>query len=328
MRAVLCRELGGHEVLEVGEIEAPEPGPGEVRLAIHAAGINFADTLMMTGKYQEKPPMPFSPGMEAGGVVDGLGDDVDGLAVGDRVMATLGWGGFAETGVAPVERVQKVPDSMSLVEAAAFPLVYGTSHVALEHRAQLQAGETLLVHGAAGGVGLSAVQIGKAMGATVIGTARGADKLQVVKEAGADHVFDYTTDDIRDTVLELTGGRGADVIYDPIGGDVFDASLRCIAWEGRILVIGFAAGRIPEIPANRLLLKNVSAVGVFWGAYRHNNYEVVTDSFQKLFQMYEAGQLKPHISREYTFEEASQAYADLLNRKVSGKAVVVSGLTE
>jgi NADPH2:quinone reductase len=328
MKAVLCRELGGPEVLSVGEIDAPEPGPGEVRIAIHAAGVNFADTLMLRGKYQEKPPLPFSPGMEAAGVVDALGEGVDGFAVGDRVMAMLGWGGFAEAGVSKIDRTIRMPDSMSMVDGAAFPVVYGTSHVALAHRAHLQAGETLLVHGAAGGVGYSAVQIGKAMGATVIGTARGADKLEVAREAGADHVFDYSETDIRDTVLELTDGKGADVIYDPVGGDVFDASLRCIAWEGRILIIGFAAGRIPEIPANRLLLKSASAVGVFWGAYRLHNSEVIGQSFEELFRMYDAGKLKPRISKEYQLEEAAQAYADLENRKVVGKAVVVTGLSE
>ena len=217
MRAVLCHELGGPENLVVGEAETPTPGPGEIRLAIHAAGVNFGDTLMLRGKYQEKPPLPFSPGMEAAGVVDALGDGVDNFAVGDRVMATLGWGGFAEAGTCGAERVIKIPDSMSMVDAAAFPVVYGTSHVALDHRAQLKSGETLLVHGAAGGVGYSAVQIGKAIGATVIGTARGEDKQAVAREAGADHVFDYTQEDIRDTVREMTGGRGADVDLRPGG---------------------------------------------------------------------------------------------------------------
>lgn len=328
MKAVLCRELTGPDALEVGEIDAPSPGSGEIGLAIHAAGVNFADILMTQGKYQEKPPLPFSPGMEAAGVVTSLGDGVNGFTIGDRVMATLGWGSFAEAGVCSVDRVVKIPDSMPMVDAAAFPVVYGTSHVALDRRAQLKPGETLLVHGAGGGVGYSAVQIGKAMGATVIGAARGAEKLAVVSDAGADHVFDYTTDDIRETVLELTGGRGADVIYDPIGGDVFDASLRCIAFEGRILIIGFAVGRIPEIPANRLLLKNASAVGVFWGGYRSKNNDVITESFVDLLEMYDAGKLKPHISNEYALEEAAQAYADLENRKVAGKAVIVTGLSE
>lgn len=328
MRAVMCHDLSGPEGLTLEEVETPEPGPGQVRIAIHAASVNFADTLMIRGKYQEKPPTPFSPGLEAAGVVSGVGEGVSGLAEGDRVMATLGWGGFAEAAVTDPEGVFKIPDSMSMPEAASFPVAYGTSQVGLDHRGHLKSGETLLVHGAGGGVGLSAVQIGKAMGATVIGTARGEVKLTAATESGADHVIDYSTEDVRARVLEITDGRGADVIYDPVGGDIFDLSLRCIAWEGRLLVIGFAAGRIPEAPANRLLLKNCSAVGVFWGAYRKHNYDVVKESFAKLFDLYEAGKLKPQVTHQYPLEETAQAFADLEGRKVTGKAVVLTGLSE
>lgn len=328
MRAIHCHELDGPEALVLEEADTPEPGPGQVRLAVHAASVNFADTLMIRGLYQEKPPTPFTPGMEAAGVIDAVGADVSDVAVGDRVMGTLGWGGFAEAAVTDAGNVFKIPDGMTMPHAACFPVAYGTSHVGLAHRGQLKSGEILLVHGAGGGVGVSAVQIGKAMGARVIGTARGKAKLDTAREAGADDVIDYSKEDIRERVLELTDGHGADVIYDPVGGDVFDTSLRCIAWEGRLLVIGFAAGRIPEAPANRLLLKNCSAVGVFWGAYRKHNFDVVTRSFEELFRMYEAGQVAPLVGNQYSLEDTAQAFTDLEDRKVTGKAVVLTGLEE
>lgn len=327
MRAVLCREWGTPESLVVDEVPAPEPGPGQVRLEVKAAGVNFADTLLVAGKYQVKPDFPFSPGLEAAGVVERCGPGVTDLEPGQRVMAVLGYGGFAEQALADAARVFPIPDAMDFVSAAGFAVAYGTSHVGLTRRARLAAGETLLVHGAAGGVGLTAVEIGKLMGARVIATARGADKLAVAREAGADELIDYSAEDIRGRVLEITGGRGADVIFDPVGGDVFDASLRCIAWEGRILVIGFASGRIPEIPANRLLVKNVAAVGFYWGAYAERDPAVVRDSFAELFGWYAEGRLKPHVSNVLPLERAAEALALLAARRSTGKVVVTTEKT-
>lgn len=327
MRAVLCREFGPPESLKVEEIAPPEPDEGQVAIAVHAAGVNFADTLIIEGKYQDKPPMPFSPGMEAAGVVSKVGPGVTGLKEGDRVTAMLGYGGFAEEALAPASGTLKIPDSMDFVDAAGFPVAYGTSHVALRHRGDLTAGETLLVHGAAGGVGLTAVQIGRVLGANVIGTARSQDKLDIARTNGAKHVIDYAEEDIRTRVLEITEKRGADVIYDPVGGDVFDASLRCIAWEGRILVIGFAGGRIPQAPANYLLVKNCSVVGVFWGAYRKHNPRLIDESFDELFGWYDDGLLRPHVSNTFELDEVADAMQMMLERKSTGKIVITTGLT-
>ena len=243
MRAVLCKAFGPPEALVVEDVPSPKPAAGQVRIAVRAAGVNFADTLVIEGKYQEKPPFPFTPGAEFSGDVVELGPGVQGLRVGDRVMGTSSIGAFAEELVAPADAVMKISDRMGYEAAAGFPIVYGTSHGALDWKARLQKGEWLLVHGAAGGVGLTAVEIGKAMGATVIATASSPEKLEVARAHGADHVVDYTKENFRDRVKELTRGKGVDVVYDPVGGDVFDQSLRCIAWGGRLVVIGFAAGK-------------------------------------------------------------------------------------
>lgn len=322
MRALLCKKWGGPKDLVLEETELPAPGKGQVKLRIRAAGLNFADTLIIQGKYQEKPDFPFSPGLEAAGEVIETGDGVTNVKKGDRVMALLGHGGFAEEAVTDAFRVLPIPDSMSFEDAAAFPVAYGTSQVALDHRGHLKKGETLLVHGAAGGVGLTAVQIGKIMGATVIATARGEDKLKVAQDNGADHLIDYGKEDIRERVKEITGGKGCDVIYDPVGGDVFDTSLRCLAWEGRLLVIGFASGRIPEAPANYLLVKNASAVGVFWGAYMRHNPQVVVESFKTLMGWYAEGKIKPHISHRFALDEAPEALQVMMDRKSTGKIVL------
>lgn len=327
MRAVLCKEYGGPDDLVIEDVESPEPGAGQVRIAVHAAGLNFADTLMIAGKYQEKPSFPFSPGLEAAGVIDAVGDGVEDVKPGDRVMALPGHGGFAEFALAQAERVMKIPDSMSFTDAAGFPVAYGTSHVALENRGHLQKGETLLVHGAAGGVGLTAVQIGKVMGAQVIATARGAEKLAIARENGADHTIDYSQEDVRERVLDITGKKGADVIYDPVGGDVFDASLRCIAWGGRILIIGFAAGRIPQIPANILLVKNIAAVGVYWGAHMKRDPATLRASLDELLEWYDAGKLHPHVSHAYDLADAAEAMNMLLSRKATGKVLLTTGLS-
>jgi NADPH2:quinone reductase len=322
MRAVLCKSFGGGLVVE--EVEPPKPGPGAVLIEVHAAGVNFADTLIIEGKYQEKPALPFTPGAEVAGVVTELGDGVTTVKRGDRVLATISWGGYAEFVIAPAESVTRIPDRMEFAVAAGFPLAYGTSHGALEWRARLQQGETLLVHGAAGGVGLTAVEIGKTMGATVIATASTAEKLAVAKAHGADHLIDYTTENFRERVKEITQGRGADVIYDPVGGEVFDQSLRCIAWGGRIVVIGFASGKIPQIPANILLVKNIDAIGYYWGSYRKHKPELVRQSYERLLGWFEAGKLKPHISHRFPLEEAGRAIELLRTRAATGKVVLTT----
>jgi NADPH2:quinone reductase len=327
MRAVLCKEWGDPSRLVVQQVEIGKPGQGQVRIAVQAAGVNFADTLMIAGKYQEKPALPFTPGTEVAGIVDAVGPGVSELAEGDRVMAVLGSGAFAERALAPASATYKIPKSLDFVSAAAFPVAYGTSHVALRHRAHLRAGETLLVHGAAGGVGLTAVQIGKILGATVIATARGAEKLDVAKANGADHLIDYGKEDVRARVLEITGGRGANVIYDPVGGDVFDASLRCVAWEGRVLVIGFASGRIPSAPANRLLVKNFSLLGFYWGAYYRQDPGVIRRSFEELLRWQVDGLLSPFISSTFPLEDAGEAMKMLMERRSTGKVVLMTGVT-
>jgi NADPH2:quinone reductase len=328
MRAILCKTWGEPRNLVLEEVPEPEPGIGQVRIAVQAAGVNFADTLMIAGKYQERPPFPFVPGLEAAGTIDAVGEGVIGLKEGDRVMTILGHGAFAERALAPAESVFHIPPSMDAPTAAGFPVAYGTSHVALRHRAALQAGEVLVVHGAAGGVGLTAVQIGKILGAIVIGTARGAEKLNVAKTNGAKHVIDYGAEDVRARVLELTDQRGADVIYDPIGGDIFDASLRYVAWEGRILTIGYASGRIPSLAANLLLVKNASVVGCYWGAYLKRDPSVIRKSFEELLAWFGDGLLAPHISNTFQLEEAPDALETLLARKSTGKVVLVTDITK
>jgi NADPH:quinone reductase len=322
MRAVQCKSFGSALVIE--EVARPKPGPGAVLIEVHAAGVNFADTLIVEGKYQEKPALPFTPGVEVAGIVAELGEGVTALKRGDRVLATVGWGGYAEFVAAPLESVTRIPDKMEFAVAAGFPVAYGTSHGALEWRARLLPGETLLVHGAAGGVGLTAVEIGKTMGATVIATASSAEKLAVAKAHGADHLIDYTTGSFRDRVKEITGGRGADVVYDPVGGDVFDQSLRCIAWGGRIVVIGFAGGKIPQIPANILLVKNIDAIGYYWGSYRQHRPELVRQSYEKLLGWFEAGKLQPHVSHRLPLEEAGRALDLLKTRAATGKVVLTT----
>ncbi|GAB4393271.1 MAG: NADPH:quinone oxidoreductase family protein [Kiloniellaceae bacterium] len=325
MQAVICRAWGGPETLNVGDLAVPEPGPDQVLIDVAAAGVNFADTLMIAGKYQEKPEFPFSPGLEIAGTLRALGKNVSGLQAGQRVMALTDFGGYAEAALARAGDVYPIPDALGWAEAAGFPITYGTAHGALRWHADLQPGEILLVHGAAGGVGLAAVEIGKAIGATVIATAGGPEKLAVAKAHGADHLIDYRSEDIREKVKEITAGKGADVVFDPVGGDVFDASLRCIAWSGRLLVIGFAAGRVPQIPANILLVKNIAVMGVYWGSYRKHAPERLAEEFRELFHWYEAGLLKPHVSHKLDLTEAAEAMALLLERRSTGKVVLTTG---
>jgi NADPH2:quinone reductase len=326
MRAVLCKEWGEPDRLVIEEVPSPPLPPGAVRVAVHAAGVNFADLLIIAGRYQEKPALPFTPGFEIAGTIIETAPDVTEVAVGDRVMGTSGIGGFATEAVLPIDAIFRIPDTMDFVTAAGFPIAYGTSHGALDWRARLAEGETLLVLGAAGGVGLTAVEIGKAMGATVIATAGGVDKLAIAKAHGADHLVDYAHEDIKTRVRELTGGRGADVVYDPVGGDAFDASLRCIAWEGRLVVIGFASGKVPSIPANLVLVKNCDVIGFYWGSYRANKPAQVRRSYAQLFRWFEEGKLKPHVSERFDLAEIGKALDLLKRRKATGKVVLTTGL--
>lgn len=324
MHAVMCKEWGGPEKLSLEEASAPPLRAGAVRIAVQAAGVNFADLLLIAGQYQEKPALPFTPGAEAAGVITEVGAGVSGLKTGDRVMALTGLGAFAEEAVVDAGRVVPIPQSMDFITAAGFPVAYGTSHGALEWRARLQPGEWLLVLGAAGGVGLTAVEIGKALGARVIACAAGAEKLEVARQHGADHLIDYSREDIRERVKAITGGRGADVVYDPVGGDAFDAALRSIAWGGRIIVIGFAAGRVPQIPANIVLVKNIDVIGFYWGSYQAHKPDLLRSSFTRLFRWFQEGKLKPHVSHTLPLRDAAQGLDLLRQRKATGKVVLLA----
>jgi NADPH2:quinone reductase len=323
MRAVLCREWGGPEALTIEEVPSRKLEPGEVRIRVRAFGINFADTLMISGRYQVKPEFPFSPGLEAAGEVIEVAGDVTQLRPGQRVLAVSRFGGScAEELVIGAKSVVPIPDEMDWTTAAGFPVAYGTSHFALTHRGHLKQGELLLVTGAAGGVGLTAVEIGKQLGATVIAAAGGAEKLAIAREHGADHLIDYTRESIRDRVRELTEGRGADVVYDPVGGDAFDQALRAMNWEGRMLVIGFAAGRIQSVPANLILVKNISVTGVVWGAQAARDPALVSRQLVELLGWWKAGRLKPRVGATFPFDEAREAMTALLSRRYPGKIVV------
>ena len=328
MRTVLCEAWGGPEVLHLGEVETPEPGPGEVRLAVHAAGVNFADILMVAGQYQEKPAFPFTPGLEAAGVVEAVGEGVTRVAPGDRVLALPASGAFAEAALAGEDGIFKIPEAMDFVTAAGFAVAYGTAQGALDWRAQLRPGELLLIHGAAGGAGLAAVEVGKAMGATVIATARGGEKLAVAREHGADHLIDTGAEDVRAEVRRLAGElgkQGAEVVFDPVGGALFEASLRAVAWGARLIVIGFAGGTVQQIPANILLVKNVAAIGFYLGSYRAHAPQLVASGYAQLFEWYAAGKLRPHVSHQLDLAEAGAALALLKSRKSTGKVVLVTG---
>ncbi|HPG26097.1 MAG TPA: NADPH:quinone oxidoreductase family protein [Myxococcota bacterium] len=324
MRAVVVDRLGIEpEALRVQEIDPPRIGPGEVLIEVRAAGCNFSDTLMLRGEYQVKPPLPFVPGGEVAGVVRAVGESVTRLAVGGRVLSRCGLGGFAERVAARASMTWRIPEAMSFEAGAALPTVYATSYAALVLRAPLVAGETLLVHAAAGGVGLAAVQIGKALGARVIATAGGPEKLEIARRAGADVLIDYRHEDFVPIVMEQTGGRGADVIYDSVGGDTTDRSLKCIAWNGRLLVIGFASGTIPDVKLNRVLLKNVSLVGVHWSAYPEREPGAVDACFEGLFELGARGAIDPLISSRHPLEEAGVALRALASRRTVGKVVLV-----
>jgi len=325
MKAVLCKQHGPPESLVVEEVESPALGAGQVRIAVHASGVNFPDVLIIQNKYQFKPPLPFTPGGEVAGEVVEVADGVTGVAVGDRVIAMVGWGGFAEELVTEAERTMPVPADMDYQTAAGFTMTYATSYHALKQRAELQPGETLLVLGAAGGVGLTAVELGRLMGARVIAAASTDEKLELCREYGADSCINYTTENLKERAKELTGGAGADVIYDPVGGDYFDQAIRATGWKGRYLIVGFTAGRIPELPVNLALLKGCQVVGVFWGAFTMREPEVNAANMAELGELYRDGKIKPHVCATYPLERVSEALADLEQRRARGKVILTTG---
>lgn len=325
MRAILCHGWGGPEDLTLGEAPPPPITPDGVRIAARATGVNFADTLMIRGQYQRKPDFPFSPGLETAGVVTEVGAAVTRLKPGDRVVSALMWGGFAEEVVAEERFTFKIPDEMGFEDAVNFAVAYPTAHGALLWQGRLAAGETALIHGAAGGVGLAGVEIAKAMGATVIATAGTDAKGALARDHGADHAINTTTENFRDRVLEITGGRGADMVLELIGGEVFDATLRCAAWNARIVSVGFASGSIPQAPCNILLVKNIGVLGFALSTYRKNRFDLADASMTQLFDWWRAGKLKPVIDRRMDFARAAEALNLLIDRKVTGKLVLTFG---
>ncbi len=322
MKAVVCKAWGLPETLVVEDLPEPQPKAGEVLVDIHAAGVNFPDVLIIQNKYQFKPELPFTPGNELAGTVRAVGDGVTELKVGDRVFGYVPHGAFAQQIVASAGALIRMTDTMDFDTAAALTLTYGTSHHAVVDRAQLQAGETLLVLGAAGGVGLAAIEIGKALGAKVIAAASTEEKLAVCREHGADDTINYSTEDLREGIKRCTGGKGPDVIYDPVGGSYTEAAFRSIAWRGRHLVIGFANGEIPKLPLNLPLLKGASAVGVFWGDFIRREPAKHTAAMQELMRWHASGKIRPHVSATYALEQTPQALLDMASRKVTGKIVI------
>lgn len=322
MRAVLCKSFGPPESLVVEELPDPVAGPGQVVVDVAGCGVNFPDVLIIEDKYQFKPELPFSPGGEISGTVRSIGEGVVDLVPGDRVLASLGWGGMAEQVVVPAASAIKVPDGIDLTKAAGFVLAHGTSHHALVDRAQIQPGETLLVLGAAGGVGLAAVELGALLGARVIAAASTDEKLELCRTKGASETINYTTEDFRARVKEITHGDGVDVCYDPVGGELSEPALRSMAWNGRFLVVGFAAGDIPKVPLNLPLLKGCQIVGVFWGAFTGREPERNAANLRQLLDWLAAGKLDPHVSATYPLDRAADAINDLAQRRATGKVVV------
>jgi NADPH2:quinone reductase len=323
VKALLCREYGPIERLKVEDLPSPRPGPNEVVVDVQASSLNFPDALMVQGLYQVKPPLPFSPGMEVAGIVKELGSGVRGVKGGERIIAVPGRGGFAEECIVPADRLSLLPPGMDFETGAALLLTYCTSLHALQDCGHLQPGETLVVLGAAGGVGSSAIEIGKAMGARVIACASSEEKLAFCKELGADETIDYEKADLRKRILDLTGGKGADVVYDPVGGAHAEASFRATAWRGRLLVIGFASGEIPAVKLNLALLKERSLVGVYWGDWSQRDPDGQRRNVEQLRAWFTEKKIKPAVSERVSLEEAPAAMARLLQRKVRGKVVIV-----
>jgi NADPH2:quinone reductase len=325
MKALLCKTLGLPDQLVVEDVPDPVPGPGQVLVEMKAAGVNFPDALIIQGKYQFKPPLPFTPGAELAGVVIALGEGVRNVKVGQSVIGSCRYGAFAEKVIVDGRQLIPMPPGLGFDVAASFTLAYGTSYHAVKGRAQLKAGETMLVLGAAGGVGLAAIQIGKALGARVIAAASTPEKLALCRENGADELINYSTEDLRERVKELTGGKGPDVIYDPVGGRFAEPAFRSIAWGGRYLVVGFADGQIPSLPLNLPLLKGASIVGVFWGDFVARQLPDFIRDLTEMFALISQGKLRPHISARYPIERGAQALQDLLDRKVTGKVIITNG---
>jgi NADPH2:quinone reductase len=323
MKAVLCKEWGPPESLVLEDIPAREPGPGQVRIKVRAASVNFPDVLIIQNKYQFKPERPFSPGSEAAGDVISVGAGVTHVKPGDRVLASTGHGSFAEEVIAVGEKVVALPEGLGYDVASAFMLTYGTSWHALTDRAALKAGETVLVLGAAGGVGISAIEIAKALGARVIAAASTEEKLAVCREHGADATINYETEDLREAIKRLTDGKGPDVIYDPVGGKYAEPAFRSIGWRGRYLVVGFANGQIPALPLNLMLLKGASVVGVFWGDYTRREPHANQEDVRRMMALLAEGKLRPHISATYRLDQVPQALLDMAARKVTGKVLIV-----
>ncbi|MEM6681528.1 MAG: NADPH:quinone oxidoreductase family protein [Pseudomonadota bacterium] len=324
MKAVVCTQYAGPEKLEIKDIASPSVGPGEVKIDVKAAGVNYPDALIIQGKYQFKPDPPFTPGGEVSGIISEVGDGVEHLKVGDRVLSLLlAHGGFAEQVVTPAITAVPIPDTMPFDEAAGFLMTYGTTYHALKQRGSLQAGETLAVLGAAGGTGLTAVELGAVMGAKVIACASSEDKLALTKDYGAETLINYSDGNLKDQLKAATGGKGVDVIYDPVGGDYCEPAFRAIAWKGRFLVIGFVAG-IPKLPTNLALLKGAQVVGVFWGGFTMKEPEENLKNTQELLKLYADGKLRPHISEHFALDQAPQAIAHLAARKAKGKVVVMT----
>lgn len=325
MKALVCHAFGPVESLALEDVPDPKAATGEVLIGVRACGINFPDLLVVQGKYQFKPAPPFSPGGEVAGVVEAVGPGVAGVRVGDRVVAMGAYGGLAEKFVADASRVLPVPDGVDFVTASCLPTAYGTTLYALRDRGQLRTGETLLVLGAAGGVGLAAVQIGKRMGARVIAAASSPEKLETCKRHGADLIVDYGREDLKERVKALTDGAGADVVYDPVGGSYTEAALRATAWNGRLLVIGFAAGDIPRLPTNLTLLKGCAIVGVFWGMAMARDPTRLRGQLEEVLAWVKDGSLRPHVHQKYPLSHALDALRDVEQRRVQGKAVVIVG---
>ncbi|WP_421978726.1 NADPH:quinone oxidoreductase family protein [Roseivirga seohaensis] len=323
MKALLCHEFGSTENLKLTTTESPKPEKGQLVISVNACGVNFPDSLIIQNKYQFKPNLPFAPGGEVAGIVKELGEGIDHLKVGDRVFSLTGWGGFAEEVLADAYKTLPIPEGMDFITAATTMYTCGTSLHALKQRAQLKEGETLLVLGAAGGVGLAAVQIGKLMGAKVIAAASTDEKLALCKAKGADEVINYSTEDLRERLKALTDNRGVDVVYDPVGDRFSEPAVRSLAWQGRYLVVGFAGGAPASIPLNLPLLKGASIVGVFWGAFAQKQPKDSMANFQQILAWIKSGQLNQHIHKKYPLIEGAQAIQDLMDRKVMGKNVVV-----
>ena len=323
MKAILCKAYGPPSSLVLEDVDSLVPGPKDVVIAVKACGVNFPDTLIIQGKYQFKPSFPFSPGSEVAGLVLRTGSEIHNFDMGDRVMASVGHGGFAEEALAPADRLIPIPKGMDDITASAFVMTYGTALHALKDRARIQEGETLLVLGAAGGVGIATIEVGKALGARVIAAASTEEKLALCREHGADATINYATENLRERLRAVAGDRGVDVVCDPVGGEYSEPALRSMAWEGRFLVVGFAGGEIPRIPLNLALLKGCSIVGVFWGAFLQRDAARTKAHLQELIDLFTAGKLNPPVTATYPLDRAPEALTEFIERRVMGKIVIV-----